>query len=94
MASLLYLWLMFLPLLGATVITVALGRVMWQGIRDDHGDAPRWLEAIAPLKGRWLSYFLAAPGFLIFLAAVFCISAAGIAIPLFAVGSLVFMVLR
>jgi hypothetical protein len=79
------LWLASLT--AALLIALAIsGRMGWylaQGILAEDAHLPHWLEALAPLKGRWLRLLLSAPAIgvlmlLVFLAVALPLSFASI----------------
>lgn len=67
-----------LPCLTALVVS---GRVAWhlaRRILAEGPHLPQWLEAVSPLKGRWLRLFLSAPALLFLILSVFFGTAASL----------------
>ena len=64
--------LAFLGTVGAGgYVAFYVGRTMVQDILANPDPLPAWLEAVAPLKGRWLRLFLSAPGVVLCAALIF-----------------------
>lgn len=65
--------LLFVPLVLGGGASIWLGRALALQILAEKSDLPPWLEALAPLKGRWLRLLLTAPAILFAMATVFLI---------------------
>ena len=56
---------------GSGYVTLLVGRSLVTDLLANRAPLPGWLEAIAPLKGRWLRLFLTAPMLALLLVLVF-----------------------
>jgi hypothetical protein len=59
--------------LVAFFVTFRVGKSLVTGILMDGPRMPAWLEAVAPVKGRWLRLLLAGPGVALFLVLTFTV---------------------
>ena len=68
-------WVLALGYLAAVLVALytsfRVGRVLVTEILADARPMPAWLEAVAPVKGRWLRLLLASPGLALFLTIAF-----------------------
>jgi hypothetical protein len=58
----------------ALYVTFQIGKPLVCGIHADRRPMPAWLEAVAPVRGRWLRLLLAGPAVAIFLVVVFLVA--------------------
>ena len=56
---------------GAGCVAFRLGKTMVLDVLANADPMPAWLEAVMPLKGRWLRLLLAAPGIAVFVVVAF-----------------------